>query len=195
MPRVSPLSPKDLPQFRDVIEAIDKDHGYVPNSFLTMGRLPALLTATGNLAEALWYPDTVTQPIRRLVSFSYSFFSGAMYSSAHTACGAPELGLPVEKIRAIADFETSPIFTEPERTVLRLCRHAARMPSEVTDDDVKNLSAHFDEQAQITIIGLIAWHAFLNKWNDLMGSQLEEIPKTFAEKNLSAIGWTGWKHR
>lgn len=109
MARIEPLTPQDLPDFSHVIAAIGNDHGYVPNSFLTLGRRPAFLDAMGKCADALWYDDRLPQPLRRLTGFAFSLFSGSMYSAAHLAYGAQELGLSRDKLLAIHDYETSMI--------------------------------------------------------------------------------------
>lgn len=189
MPRFAPLDPKDLPDFRAVIDAIREDHGYVPNSFLTQGRVPGLLAGTGLLADALWYPDQPEQRIRRLVAFGYSFFSGAMYSAAHTGEGAAAFGVPIGKLQAIADYRTDQRFDDDERAVLELCEAAAKAPAEVEDRHVKALETFFDNTTILRIVGLIAWHAFLNKWNDICGTTLEGTPRLFAEAHLAPAGW------
>ncbi|WGD29741.1 carboxymuconolactone decarboxylase family protein [Ancylobacter sp. WKF20] len=189
MPRIAPARPEDLPAFRDVIAAVLADHGYIPNSFLTMGREPAILRGIGICADAFMYVDTPPDSIRRLVSFAYSFFAGAMYSTAHTGCSAAQFGVPPEKLRAVPNFETSPLFDEAERAALRLCRAAARKPAEVTDRHLDELGRHFNGSDLLRIVGIIAWHAFLNSWNDICGTALEPQPRAFAEAELAAIGW------
>lgn len=163
--------------------------GYVPNSFFTMARNPLTLKAVGAFMDALWYPDDVDEPTRRLVTFAYSHFAGSFYSSAHCACGAEELGLAKEKIDEVFDYETSPVYSNSERALLRLCRHAARIPSEVTDRDIETLKAHFDDSTITFIVGLIALMAFLNKWNELIDTTLEPVPFEWAETNLKTVGW------
>ncbi|MDI5929168.1 carboxymuconolactone decarboxylase family protein [Rhizobium leguminosarum] len=194
MARVEPLTPQDMPEFKDLIGAIGTDHGYVPNSFLTLGRHPALLDAMGKCADALWYDDRLPQPLRRLTGFAFSLFSGAMYSAAHLAFGAEELGLAREKLLSVHDYETAPVYSDGERAVLRLCRHAARMPGEVTDADMRDMERHFDDGTILLIVGLIAWHAFLNRWNDTMATRLEDKPRRYAQDNLQPVGWTLGKH-
>lgn len=172
-----------------MISSIRADHGYVPNSFLALARNPALLGAMGKCADALWYADTLEQPVRRLAGFAFSLFSGSMYSAAHLACGAEELGLPKEKLLAVRDFETSDVYDDRERALLRLCRNAARMPDELRDTDISDLRRHFSEKTVVAIVGLIAWHAFLNRWNDIMATALEDEPRRYAEMNLATVGW------
>jgi alkylhydroperoxidase family enzyme len=189
-PRIDPLPRENFPEFESIFKGMDDTLGYVPNSFLTMVREPGILEAVGALMDAMWYPSTVSDPLRRLVTYAYSQFAGSMYSSAHCACGGPELGLPMEKILAIHDYDTSPIYSAAERAVLRLCRHAARIPSEVTDKDVSDLKAHYTDNEIVFITGLISMMAFLNKWNEIMRTTLEPVPYNWAMKNLKPVGWS-----
>jgi alkylhydroperoxidase family enzyme len=189
MARIEPLSRKSTPQFEAVYQGMIGSIGYIPNSFLTMARDPGLVEAIGKMSEAVWYPPTVPEPLRRLVTFAYSHFAGSYYSSAHCACGAEELGLAREKILSIADYETASVYSDAERAVLRLCRHAARIPGEVTDGDISALKKHFDANTIVFITGMICFMAFLNKWNEIMKTRLEDVPRAYAEKTLAAIGW------
>jgi hypothetical protein len=187
--RIAPLDPSQLPDFEGVIEAIRHDHGYVPNSFLTLGRHPAMLHATGMLADALWYDDRLTQPLRRLTGFAYSWFSGVMYSAAHLAHGAEELGLPLEKLLAMDEWETADVYSESERAVLRFCRHAARMPNELRDEDVTDLWRLIGPEQTLMVVGVICWHAFLNRWNMIVSTELEPLPLKNALDRLAPMGW------
>jgi alkylhydroperoxidase family enzyme len=187
--RIAPLPTADLPDFAGVIAAIEADHGYVPNSFRTLGRHPAMLKATGLLADALWYDDRLPRPLRQLTGFAFSWFSGVMYSSAHLACGATEAGLPLAKLSAVDDWETDPIYTSAERAILRLCRHAARMPGEIVDADVTDLRAELGDEQALIVVGIICWQAFLNRWNMIMATELEEAPLAYALVHLAAMGW------
>lgn len=189
MARIEPLRRETLAEYEPIFQGMVDSIGYVPNSFLTMARDPALLNAVGALSDAMWYPKTVSEPLRRLVTFAYSHYAGSFYSSAHCACGAEELGLAREKIDAIFDYETSPAYSEAERAVLRLCRHAARIPGEVTDRDVEDLKAHFNIETVTFIVGLICFMAFLNKWNEIAKTRLEDVPFEWARNNLTGLGW------
>lgn len=193
-PRIAPLDHADLPAFADVIDAIRADHGYVPNSFLTLGRHPAMLRATGLLADALWYDDRLPQPLRRLTGFAFSWFSGAMYSAAHLAHGAVALGLPLDKLHAVDDFATASVYSDAERAILRLCRNAARMPHEVRDGDVADLRRHLGPEQTLLVIGLICWHAFLNRWNTIAATTLEPQPLAHAREWLAPMGWHPGPH-
>jgi hypothetical protein len=189
MARITPLTRESVPQYEHIFKGMEESIGYVPNSFFTMARDHGIMTAMGVMSDAFWYAPTVDEPLRRLVTFAYSHFAGSYYSSAHCACGAEELGLAREKIMSIFDYETSVAYTEAERAVVRLCRQAARIPGEVTDGDVEAVKAHYGVPAATFITGLICFMAFLNKWNEICGTELEAVPNDWAKANLGPIGW------
>ena len=190
MPYIDPLPRTASPEFEDVFQAMEDALGYVPNSFFTMARHPAILKSAGALMDAFWYSDVVDEPTRRLVTFSCSFFAGSHYSSAHCACGAQELGLPHEKILAIEQFETSSAYNDQEKAIIRLCYCAANCPSAVEAPHMEELKAIVGVDVTAFIVGLISCMAFLNRWNEMCGTTLELVPRAYAEKHLTSIGWS-----
>jgi len=195
MARLAPLNRADLPHLAEVLDEIEQDHGYVPNSFLTLARDPALLDANHALAHALWYGQRIAPEVRQLVAFGFSLCNGAMYSAAHTAAPGADTPLPLEVLRGVRDAETSPVYSEQQRALLRLCRAAARFPSEVKDNHLAALRTWFDDQQLVQIVGLIAWHAFLNTWNGIWNTRLEDKPRAFAQASLAGSGWHGQAHQ
>ncbi|WP_288251421.1 hypothetical protein [uncultured Hydrogenophaga sp.] len=195
MARLDPLNRADLPQLAEALDQIEADHGYIPNSFLTLARDPTLLAAQHALAQALWYGQRIAPEVRQLVAFGFSLYNGAMYSAAHTAAPGADTPLPIEQLRAVRDAETSPVYSAQQRALLRLCRAAARVPSEVKDEHVAALRTWFDDQQLVQIVGLIAWHAFLNTWNGIWNTRLEDQPRAFAQASLAGSGWHGQAHQ
>ena len=55
MPYIDPLPRTASPEFEDVFQAMEDALGYVPNSFFTMARHPAILKSAGALMDAFWY--------------------------------------------------------------------------------------------------------------------------------------------
>ena len=72
---------------------------------------------------------------------------------------------------------------------LRLCRNSAGIQSEVRDEDISALKAHYGDNTITYIFGLISMMAFLNKWNELLETTLEEQPANWADRKLRTIGW------
>ena len=69
MPYIDPLPRTASQEFEDVFQAIEGALGYVPNSFFTMARHPAILKSVGALMDDFWYSDVIDEPTRRLVTF------------------------------------------------------------------------------------------------------------------------------
>ena len=189
MPRIEPLPRKETPEHEKIFSEMEDALGYVPNSFLTMARNPLTVRAVGALMDAFWYTDNVDEETRRLLTFAYSHFAGSHYSSAHCAFGAEERGLDRSKILAIFDFDWSPVYNDRERAILTFCRNAARIPAEVRDRDIEALKVYYDDNTITYLVGMISTMAFLNKWNELIKTSLEDQPLAWAKDNLGPLGW------
>ena len=94
--------------------------------------------------------------------------------------------MPAEKIEAVWEYETSPLFSEAERAVLRVAQGAAQTPNAVTDEDFGELRKYWDDGQVVEIVATIAVFGFFNRWNDTMATELESSPLRFAEDHLSA---------
>jgi alkylhydroperoxidase family enzyme len=99
-----------------------------------------------------------------------------------------------EKIQAVWEFETSPLFSAAERAALRLGYHAALVPNEASAEDFAELNQYFDEGQIVEIVATIALFGYLNRWNDTMATQLEPKAIDVAERALGSVGWTAGKH-
>lgn len=53
---------------------------------------------------------------------------------------------------------------------------------------------YWDEGDVAEIIAVVALFGFLNRWNDSMGTSLEDLPMASADRNLSHVGWNAGKH-
>jgi alkylhydroperoxidase family enzyme len=56
---------------------------------------------------------------------------------AHTAEGAHKLGVEDEKLAAVWNYQTSPLFTPAERAALDVAVAAGTVPNAVTDENVQ----------------------------------------------------------
>ena len=194
MPHLDPLPWDAVPQFRERFEHYQNTRGFVPNSILTMARRPAIAEAFMDLNRAVLYEGTVPEELKMLVSLVTSQASGCRYCQAHITNLSSIYSASDEKIRAVWDFETSPLFSPAERAALRLGYHSALVPNEVTAADFDELKRHFDESQIVEIVGTIALFGYLNRWNDTMATQLETKAVDVANRAIGAVGWTAGKH-
>src|SRR5215470_4014440 len=88
----------------------------------------------------------------------------------------------------------SPEFSDAERAALRFAQAAGQVPNAVSDAHFAELRRHLDEDEIIEIVAAIAFVGFLNRWNDTLATPLEAAPRNFAERHLTAAGWTLGKH-
>ena len=194
MPHLEPLPWDANPQFRDRFQHYQDTRGFVPNSILTMSRRPAIAEAFMNLNRAVLYEGTVPEELKMLVSLVTSQASGCRYCQAHMANLSSIYRASDEKIRAVWEFETSPLFSPAERAAIRLGYRAALVPNEAGEEDFDELKRHFDEGQIVEIVATIALFGYLNRWNDTMATTLEPRAVEVAGRAIGAAGWQPGKH-
>lgn len=194
MPHLDPLPWDASLQFRERFEHYRSTRGFVPNSILTMQRRPAIARAFMDLNKAVLYEGTVSEELKMLVSLVTSQASGCRYCQAHMTNLASIYRASDEKISAVWEFETSPLFSPAERAALRLGYRAALVPNEATGADFDELKRHFDEGQIVEIVATIALFGYLNRWNDTMATALEPRAIEVAKRAIADRGWQAGKH-
>jgi len=194
-PRLAPLPTDHAPELADVFAFSMKSLGFVPNSMLIMQRKPKIARALSQLGQAIWDPaGEVDRGFKRLVAHVASRAAGCTYCMAHTAEGALLFGVEDEKLAAVWEYRTSPLFSEAERVALDFALAAASVPNDVTDDLFARVRRHWSENQIVEIAACVAYFGFLNRWNDTMGTPLEAEPLAAGEKYLAPHGWSAGKH-
>lgn len=193
--RLDPLPPGQVPELADEFATMVRTLGFVPNSVLTMQRKPKLVKAFAHLQRAIWDPDsTVDRGLKRLIAHMASRIVGDAYSMAHTASGALHFGIDATKLTAVANYQTSPLFSPAERVALDLAASASSQPNAVSDDLFLTLRAHWSEEQIIEIVSVIAMAGFLSRWNQTLATSLEPESCEVGEKYLAPHGWNPGRH-
>ena len=193
--RIAPLPAETSPELREQFESMKKNLGFVPNSILIMQRTPKLAKALAALTAAVWDPDSkVDRGFKRLVAHVSSRAAGCQYCMAHTAGGALHFGIEDEKLAAVWDYQTSPLFNAAERAALDFTIAASAVPNAVTDDMFLEMRKYWTEDQIVEIVGCISVFGFLNRWNDTLATPLEREPIEVGEKFLANRGWSPGKH-
>ena len=78
---------------------------------------------------------------------------------------------------------------------LDLAYKAAQVPNAATEKEFDALKPHFSESEIVEIVAAIALFGYLNRWNDSMGSALEDLPIQAGEQHLQETGWEVGKHQ
>ena len=196
MTRVTPLRREDHPDLDEkFFTPYEATRGYVPNSNLVMARRPKLLAAFRALHGAVFDPDNVVPAgLLALVGNIASQAAGCQYCVAHTANNAGMRGVEADKVEALWEYETSPLFSEAERAALTYAQAAGSVPNMVTDEDTDAVKQHFGEDGVVEILAVVSWYGFLNRWNDSLATELEEIAFDKASKTLESTEWDAGKH-
>lgn len=113
---------------------------------------------------------------------------------AHNAGGALQQGVSDEKLAAVWEYRTSPLYSEAERAALDFAVAAGAQPNEVTDAMFERMKQHWSEGQIVEIVALISFFGFMNRYNDTMATPLEEEPIEVAEKHIAQHGWKLGKH-
>lgn len=197
MARMEPIAVEDCrdDELRTMFEHFVRTLGFVPNSLLTMQRVPAIAKAVIGLNRAVFDPaGKVDLGLKRLVAHMTSFAAGCMYCRAHTTVSATRHGIDDEKMTAIYDYRTSELFDERERAALDFALEAGSVPNGVTDASYARLRDHWSEEEIVEILGVICMFGVFNRWNDSMATPLEPEPLYRAGELLGDRGWVPGKH-
>lgn len=194
MANLDPLNRKDLPELEELFQHYDDTLSFVPNSLYTMARRPEILRAFSDLITKIWRTGTLTVELKPLIAVISSQAAGCRYCQAHEAVDAHERGVDAEKIDAVWEFETSPLFSEAERAALRLARDASLQPNLATAEHFDALRDHYTEGEIVEIMAVISLFGFLNRWNDTLATDLEEQPLAFASETYRPDRWNPGKH-
>ena len=197
MPLLPSLPEEDLDaDLRDHLSFFNGTLGGIPNSIRTMARRPEIARAYTDLNIAVMKDyGAVTPELKRLLGYVASFASGCLYCQAHMILASERFGASEERLGAVYDFEDSPHYSDAEKAALAYAHAAASVPNMVTADIGDRLKAHWSEEAIVEITAVVALFGYLNRWNDSMGTALEELPHDRGTRRLTdATGWTAGKH-
>ncbi len=193
-PLVSPSKNTDK-EFLELIQFFDETLGFCPNSVKTMYHRPHLAKAFIELNKAVMENNgRVSSSLKRLIGYVSSNTAGCKYCQAHTMRTAERYNAENEKMENIWEFKTHPAFTEPERTVLEFALVSSTIPNAVDDTIAENLRLYWNDGEIIEILGVIALFGFLNRWNDSMGTEIEDGAIETGQKYLKKHGWSADKH-
>lgn len=195
MPLVPPLHPDADPQTRKLSEFFNETLGFCPNSVLTMQRRPAISKAFIQLNMAVMENHgRVTSALKRMIAWVSSNASGCRYCQAHAIRAAERYGARPDQLGNIWEYRTHPAFSEAERAALDFALAASQVPNTVDQVLAERLRQHWDEGEIVEILGVVSLFGYLNRWNDSMGTSIEDGAVESGEKYLSEIGWEKGKH-
>ena len=195
MALVNPLSPDHDLETKQLGEFFNETLGFCPNSVLTMQHRPAISKAFINLNKAVMANEgKVTSALKRMIAWVSSNATGCRYCQAHAIRAAERYGAEQNQLENIWEYRTHPAFSEAERAALDFALAASQVPNTVNADIKERLHKYWNDGEIVEMMGVISLFGYLNRWNDSMGTNIENGAVESAEKYLGEVGWEKGKH-
>lgn len=195
-PLVNPKSSDNDPELQALIEFYNETLGFCPNSVRTMHHRPRIAYAFIEMNKAVMEnKGRVTSALKRLIGYISSNAAGCRYCQAHTIRAAERYGAEKEQLENIWDYKTHSAFSDAERAALDLALTASVIPNAVDNTIAENARKYWDEGEIVEMMGVIALFGYLNRWNDSLGTEMEDGAIESGEKFLKKEGWSVGKHQ
>lgn len=195
-PLVNPKSSEGDNELLKLVEFFNETLGFCPNSVKTMHIRPRIAYAFIELNKAVMENHgRVTSALKRLIGYISSNVAGCRYCQAHTIRAAERYDAPQVQLENIWEYKTHVAFSEAERVALDFALAASIIPNAVDDTLAANLRTHWNDGEIVEMLGVISLFGYLNRWNDSMGTEMEQGAIESGEKLLKPKGWLAGKHR
>ncbi|CAM1361020.1 carboxymuconolactone decarboxylase family protein [Tenacibaculum xiamenense] len=195
MPLVNPLSADHDLQTKELADFFNETLGFCPNSVLTMQHRPAISQAFINLNKAVMEnKGRVTSALKRMIAWVSSNATGCRYCQAHAIRAAERYGAEQEQLDNIWEYKTHPAFSDAERAALDFSLAASQVPNMVDENINTELHKYWTEGEIVEMLGVISLFGYLNRWNDSMGTSIEDDAVESGKKYLEKNGWNKGKH-
>lgn len=195
MPLVTPLSSEHDIETQELAAFFNETLGFCPNSVLTMQRRPAISKAFIHLNKAVMANEgRVTSSLKRMIAWVSSNATGCRYCQAHAIRAAERYGAAQEQLDNIWEYKTHAAFSEAERAALDFSLAASMVPNAVDAKIKETLYKYWNEGEIVEMLGVISLFGYLNRWNDSMGTSLEEDAIESGNQFLGKNGFEVGKH-
>jgi len=195
-PLVYPLDRNATKEAAEMADFYDETLGFTPNSLFTMMHRPRIANAFMEMNKAVMEnKGRVTSSLKRELAYLSSMTTGCRYCEAHAIRAAERYGSPQDRLNHIWEYKTYSAFSDAERAVFDLTIAASSVPNAVSDEISENMRKHWEGGEIVEILGVIALFGYLNRWNDSMGTKLEEPAAADGVKYLQKQGWSRGKHQ
>src|SRR5437867_6811682 len=132
---------------------------------VVFARIPGTIFSEYSLVRVLEGNKLKVDPgLRLLVQTHVATLNGCAFCVDIGRAAAMYKHTPLEKVEALADYRTNPLFTERERAALAYVEEATRH-KRVSDPTFASLRRHFDEREIVEITWLCAVENYFNLIN------------------------------
>jgi len=165
MARVKLLSENEHPELADSVARIKGARGgRLINIYRLMLHSPMLANAWFDLNQAVRYGTEIDGQCRELAVIRVAILNDVEYvQRAHGPAYALKEGLTPEQVTAIADWQSSKLFTDKQRALLAYTDAMTR-DIDVPDAVFAEVSKHFSERQTVELSMLIGAYNMLTRF-------------------------------
>lgn len=194
-PLVLPKTGESDPALQKLIAFYEETLGFCPNSIKTMHHRPQIAYAFIEMNKAVMENHgKVTSALKRMIAYISSNTAGCRYCQAHAIRAAERYGAEREKMENIWEYKTNRAFSTAEKAALDFAFASSTVPNSVSDEIAEQLRKNWTEGEIVEITGVVALFGYLNRWNDSMGTEIENGAVESGVKHLGKKGWNEGKH-
>ena len=154
---------------------------------------PQIAYAFINLNKAVMEnKGNLSSKIKRLIGYLASTVSGCRYCQAHTIRAAERYGSDDKQLNEIWDFRKSTAFSKKEKIAFEFAIASSSIPNRVDEKISSKLREYWDDGEIVEMLGVISLFGFLNRWNDSMGTPIEE--GALESGNTHLKNWNADRH-
>jgi 4-carboxymuconolactone decarboxylase len=151
-----PEPPQD-PTVREIFAAIVARGRGILNIHRVVALAPRMIAAQVKYTTAMRQESSLPRPQQQLIILRTLQVNGASYELSVHRGATLALGVPQEKIDAVASWQDSPLFSERERAMLAFAEQAAGSGN-VDDAVFAALGRVLDPQGIVELAALVAWY-------------------------------------
>lgn len=145
-------------------------HGRELEPVRLWARMPAAFLAMSAMYRALDRKSSPVEPgLRSLIQVRVSQINGCEFCIDLNAFLGRGRGVEETKLRALPQFEDSPLFSEREKAALAYSEAATRSDRRVDEQLIRRLRRYFKDQAIVELAALIAYQNMSSKFNAALG--------------------------
>ncbi len=173
MARVPYLSRDDLrPDDRQIFDDLMAERGEVLNLFRALANTPEALRRLLPYSTYVRFQTTLDPHLRELAILTVGRITGAEYEYTYHWNAARGLGIPRDKLDALAEYEHAPAFTAEERAVIRYSVEATRSVR-VSDPTFEALRGFLETRQIVELVEVVAYYNMIVRILEPLGIELE----------------------
>ena len=158
MARVPFLKRNDLAEpDRGVYDRIEKSRGNVGFIWQALLNAPNITDRILALADELRHGTLIDKRTRELAVLVVGHVTKCAYEFDHHWNAALKAGIPRAHLEALGEFETSPLFTEQDRAVMRFAKEIT-LTGAVADATWNAVRSFYDNRQAVEIQLTVAWY-------------------------------------